>query len=77
MDTDLFRPDALDLTVLGSLNGGRGRSPDQQRALEERLDSSKDPEELLRGLKEVSGAYDARAHDRDAGDAWRPSSART
>ncbi len=68
MDTDLFRPNALDLTVLGSLNGGRGRSPDQQRALEERLDSSKDPEELLRGLKEVSGAYDARAHDRDAGD---------
>ncbi|MBA2511169.1 MAG: hypothetical protein H0V28_06785, partial [Rubrobacteraceae bacterium] len=34
VDTDLFRPDALDLTVLESLNGGRGRGPDQQRALE-------------------------------------------
>ena len=72
VDTDLFRPDALDLSVLESLNGGGGRGPDQQRVLEETLDRSEGAEDLVAGLKEISGSYDARAHDRDAGDRLAP-----
>ncbi|QIN82534.1 glycosyltransferase [Rubrobacter tropicus] len=72
VDTDLFRPDALDLDILESLGGGRGRGPGQQRALEERLDRSEDAEDLVRGLKEIAGSYDARAHDSDAGDRLAP-----
>ena len=72
VDTDLFRPEALDLTVLESLNGGRGRGPDQQRALEEKLDRSEDAEDLMDGLKEISASYDPRSPDRDAGDRLAP-----
>ena len=72
VDTDLFRPDALDLTVLEVLNGGPGRGPDQQRALEVSLDRSENAGDLVGGLKEISGSYDARAHDRDAGDRLAP-----
>ncbi len=72
VDTDLFRPDALDLTVLGSLNGGRGRGPDQQRALEERLDRSGDAGDLIGVLQEIPGSYAPRSHDRDAGDRLAP-----
>ena len=72
VDTDLFRPDAQDLTVLEVLNGGPGRGPDQQRALGVSLDRSENAEDLIGNLGEISGSYDARAHDRDAGDRLAP-----
>jgi glycosyltransferase involved in cell wall biosynthesis len=68
VDTDLFRPDALDLEVLKSLNGGGGRGPEEQAALEAVLDRSGGIGELVEGLRAVSGSYDARSHDRDAGE---------
>ncbi|HEV2091787.1 MAG TPA: glycosyltransferase family 4 protein, partial [Rubrobacter sp.] len=68
VDTDLFRPDALDLDVLGSLNGGRGRGPEEQRALEATLDRPGDVDGLIEGLRAISGSYEARSHDRDAGE---------
>lgn len=66
VDTDLFRPDALDLAVLDSLNGGRGRGPAEQRALAAALDSPGD--DLVGALRGIPGSYDARSHDRDAGE---------
>jgi glycosyltransferase involved in cell wall biosynthesis len=68
VDTDLFRPDALDLDVLQSLNGGGGRGSEQQAALEAALGRSGGAEDLVEGLRAVSGSYDARSHDRDAGE---------
>ncbi|HKH11977.1 MAG TPA: glycosyltransferase family 4 protein [Rubrobacter sp.] len=68
VDTDLFRPDALDLGVLKSVNGGRGRGAEQRRALGATLDRSGGVDELVGGLREISGSYDARSHDRDAGE---------
>ena len=67
VDTDLFRPDALDLDVLRSLNGGGGRGPEAQEAQEALLDRAGDADALVGGLRAVSGSYDARSHDRDAG----------
>src|SRR4028119_214135 len=67
VDTDLFRPEALGLDVLGSLNGGGGRGPEQQEALEQALDGGEEIDALIGGLRAVSGSYDARSHDRDAG----------
>ena len=67
VDTDLFRPDALDPDVLGSLMGGRGRGPEEQEALEAALGRSEGAGDLVEGLRAVSGSYDARSHDRDAG----------
>jgi glycosyltransferase involved in cell wall biosynthesis len=67
VDTALFRPDALDLRVLGRLNGGPGRGPDQRAALNETLQASTNVDELLGGILKVADSYDARAHDRDAG----------
>ena len=72
VDTDLFRPEALDLTVLESLNGGRGRGPEQQQALEGKLVRSEDAGDLIGGLKEISSSYDSRSPDRDAGDRLAP-----
>jgi len=66
VDTDLFRPEALDLSVLKSLNGGSGRGPEEQQALEQTLDRGGDA--LIEGLRAVAGSYDARSHDRDAGE---------
>ena len=68
VDTDLFRPDALDLGVLESLNGGRGRGPEEQKDLGAVLDRSEGVEEMVGGLRAISGSYDARSHDRDAGE---------
>ena len=68
VDTDLFRPDALDRDVLKSLNGGRGRGPEEQQALEATLDRPDSVEDLIEGLRTISGSYDARSHDRDAGE---------
>ena len=67
VDTALFRPEALDLDVLESLNGGGGRGPEQQEALEQALDGGEDIDTLIGGLRAVSGSYDARSHDQDAG----------
>jgi glycosyltransferase involved in cell wall biosynthesis len=68
VDTNLFRPDALDPDLLADLTGGRGRGPDQRAALEDALESSTGAEELLRALREIATSYDARSHDRDAGE---------
>ena len=68
VDTDLFRPDALDLRSLGRLNGGPGRGPEQRAALREALDRSSSAGELAEALRSVAASYDARSHDRDAGE---------
>jgi glycosyltransferase involved in cell wall biosynthesis len=68
VDTDLFRPDALDLRVLDRLNGGPGRGPDQRAALNEALEASASVDELLGDIRKVAGSYNARSHDRDAGE---------
>ncbi|MGH3087489.1 MAG: glycosyltransferase, partial [Rubrobacteraceae bacterium] len=65
VDTDLFRPDAFDREALTNLRGGAGRGPEQRKALEGALSGSR---ELLESLREISGAYEPRAHDRDAGE---------
>ena len=67
VDTDLFRPDALDLDVLKVLNGGGGRGPEQQEALEAALGRSGEAGDLVQDLRAVAGSYDARSNDRDAG----------
>ena len=68
VDTDLFRPDALDLLSLEGLRGGPGRGPEQDAALREALDHSEDEEELAGALRSVAESYDARSHDRDIGE---------
>jgi len=67
VDTDLFRPDALDLRSLKDLHGGPGRSPEHDAALRRALDRSRDAEELSGALHSIAGSYDARSHDRDIG----------
>lgn len=68
VDTDLFRPDALDPAALEALTGGPGRGPEQERALEDVLAyPPHDAEELAGKLRGISASYDARAHDADAG----------
>lgn len=69
VDTDLFRPDALDTAALGALTGGPGRGPEQERALEDALADPPDGAEgLAEKLREISASYDARTHDTDAGE---------
>ena len=68
VDTDLFRPDALDPNVLGNLNGGPGRGSRETAALGSALPRSTNAEDLAGTLRAISAAYDARAHDRDAGE---------
>ena len=68
VDTNLFRPEAFDLRVLDHLNGGPGRGPEQREALKEALTGSANADELLEALRRVADSYDARSHDRDAGD---------
>ncbi len=68
VDTDLFRPDALDLrSLVKELDGGRGRGPDQAAALEKVLEGSAPADALVSGLRSVAASYEARSHDRDAG----------
>ena len=74
VDTDLFRPDALDVDVTKRLVGGPGRGPEQTRRLRGILDGfpkDGDAEELARELKGVSASYDPRRHDADAGERLR------
>ena len=67
VDTELFHPDAFDLRVIESLNGGPGRGPNQRSSLLRALENSKSASELADALREISASYDARAHDSDAG----------
>ncbi len=68
VDTDLFHPDALDLRALQDLKGGRGRGPEQAEALRNALERRVDAEVLAGVLRSVAASYDARSHDRDAGE---------
>ncbi len=68
VDTDLFRPDALDLRSLQALSGGPGRGPEDDAAMEEALERSENAGDVIQALRAVAGSYDARAHDRDIGE---------
>ena len=68
VNTDLFRPDALDMEVLEDLAGGRGRGPAQAASLVEAVDRSEDAADLADALRSVAASYDARSHDVDAGE---------
>lgn len=68
VDTDLFRPDALDGRALSRLNGGPGRGPEQRAALTEALREAGDAAGLADGLRNIAVSYDPRKHDSDAGD---------
>jgi glycosyltransferase involved in cell wall biosynthesis len=68
VDTELFRPDALDLLSLDSMRGGPGRGPQQDAALREALDRSESAEELAEALRSIAASYDARSPDRDVGE---------
>ena len=74
VDTDLFRPDALDLSTTKTLKGGPGRGPEQTERIRAALDDSgdtQDAEGLARELAAVSASYEPRKHDRDAGERIR------
>jgi glycosyltransferase involved in cell wall biosynthesis len=68
VDTDLFRPDALDSNVLEELVGGPGRGPAQTADLVEALDRAEDAADLAEALRSVATTYEARSHDSDAGE---------
>src|SRR5215210_324807 len=71
VDTELFDPDALDLSVAEHLNGGPGRGPGQRSSLQDALTSSGNAGELAAAVPEVAASYDARSHDSDAGERLR------
>jgi glycosyltransferase involved in cell wall biosynthesis len=71
VDTELFNPDSFDLGVTENLNGGPGRGRDQRSSLQRALKSSGSATELAGALREISGSYDAREHDTDAGERTR------
>ncbi len=68
VDTDLFRPDALDRDSLAGLRGGNGRGPKQKAALEKALSETTGADELLESLKNIAASYEPRSHDADAGE---------
>ncbi len=68
VDTDLFRPDALDLLSLEGMRGGPGRGPEQDAALREALGYPETAEALAEDLRAIAASYDARSHDKDIGD---------
>lgn len=68
VDTDLFRPDALDKKTLASLRGGDGRGPKQKAALERALSGSRAADELLASLGGIAASYEPRSHDADIGE---------
>jgi glycosyltransferase involved in cell wall biosynthesis len=74
VDTDLFRPDALNARVTESLVGGPGRGPGQTERLSETLETFSErgtADDLARDLKVLSEGYEPRRHDADAGDRVR------
>ena len=68
VDTDLFRPDALDPNVLEELVGGPGRGPEQTADLIAVLDRAENAAVLVQDLRCIASSYDARAFDADAGE---------
>ncbi|QYJ14248.1 D-inositol-3-phosphate glycosyltransferase [Rubrobacter xylanophilus DSM 9941] len=68
VDTQLFRPGALDPAALSGLRGGAGRGPEQREALARALREARGAEELNAALRSIAASYDARVHDRDAGE---------
>jgi glycosyltransferase involved in cell wall biosynthesis len=68
VDTDLFRPDALDPDFLRGLLDTPGRGPQQDSALMEALDRSAIAGDLAGPLREISASYDARSPDSDFGE---------
>lgn len=69
VDTELFRPGAMDLPrLVRDLRGGPGRGPDQAAALDEVLARAETVEALTAGLRSVAATYEPRAPDRDAGE---------
>ncbi len=67
VDTELFKPDALDVGYLGTISGGPGRGPEQDAASRSALGDAADVGELAVLLRQVAGSYDARSHDSDFG----------
>lgn len=68
VDTDLFRPGAVDLDSLLETKGGAGRGPEQSVALEELLRSEPaDANSMAEGFKRISATYNPRSPDRDLG----------
>jgi glycosyltransferase involved in cell wall biosynthesis len=68
VDTRLFRPEALDPSVLKDLSDGQGRGPHQDAALREALDHAGSVRELAGPLREIAASYDARSPDEDFGE---------
>jgi glycosyltransferase involved in cell wall biosynthesis len=71
VDTELFHPDAFDPRVLEHLAGGPGRGQAQRNSLREALESSGHAGELAGALRAVAESYNARSHDKDAGERLR------
>lgn len=68
VDTNLFRPEALNLrSLVKEFDGGPGRGPDQTATLMATLGRSASVDSLVSGLRSIAASYDARSHDRDAG----------
>jgi glycosyltransferase involved in cell wall biosynthesis len=68
VDTTVFAPENLDLSITDRLSGGRGRGPEQQRALSALATEEPAGAAALHDrLREISASYDPRRHDRDAG----------
>jgi glycosyltransferase involved in cell wall biosynthesis len=68
VDTDLFNPGSLDLDTISRLHGGPGRGPEQTKALREAVEGAGSVADLAASLHDISASYDARSHDRDAGE---------
>lgn len=70
VDTEIFSPDALDLSVARELSEGSGRAPERTNLALEALQSTlpMTANDLASVLKLSASSYDPRSHDRDAGD---------
>src|ERR671910_587052 len=68
VDTQLFRPDALDLRRLEMISGGTGRGPVQDASSRDVVARSENVGELAEALREIANSYDARSPDRDFGE---------
>jgi glycosyltransferase involved in cell wall biosynthesis len=74
VDTDLFRPDALDVNVAQSVVDGFGRGPEQEHSLQRILTEFSErggADDLAKALLALSGQYEPRQHDKDAGERIR------
>jgi glycosyltransferase involved in cell wall biosynthesis len=74
VDTDLFRPDALDISIAERITGGPGRGLEQAARLHDILDGFPETggaENLSEELSANAASYEPRRHDRDAGERIR------